>query len=278
MTRCSIQPGKCVHLKHAKQNKRKTQSSTHTTPFSHSSLLCPKSPVLCLRGVNVSGCWIVIFECSLWDELRVNIWRIGTVSQSVNQAVILSDRWFRKDPWYHVQKRSELLFTRRRTKEKVIQSDGNINEPKFIWPAAYRWQTSRLCAETPCSSFIQRVKSSSKDTHVCMYVTVWVRARGRVSGQVNARELFFHCHIFGMAVLCPRLLHSWWISMQCGVVTETGADMLSHCDEKHSEMMWRECSSCPQRDGKLAVAFVYSFVPPWLCENACVCEYFLVFL
>lgn len=162
-------------------------------------------------------------------------------------------------------------------KQKVIQSDGNINEPKFIWPAAYRWQTSRLCAETPCSSFIQRVKSSSKDTHMCMYVTVWVWARGRVSGQVNARELFFHCHIFGMAVLCPRLLHSWWISMQCGVVTETGADMLSHCDEKHSEMMWRECSSCPQRDGKLAVAFVYSFVPPWLCENACVCEYFFGF-
>lgn len=43
--------------------------------------------------------------------------------------------------------------------------------------------------------------------------------------------------------------------------------MLSHCDEKHSEMMWRECSSCPQRDGKLAVAFVYSFVLPRLREN-----------
>lgn len=47
--------------------------------------------------------------------------------------------------------------------------------------------------------------------------------------------------------------------------------MLSHCDEKHSEMMWRECSSCPQRDGKLAVAFVYSFVLPFLCETMCVC-------
>lgn len=35
--------------------------------------------------------------------------------------------------------------------------------------------------------------------------------------------------------------------------------MLSHCDEKHSEMMWRECSSCPPRDGRPAVAFVYSF-------------------
>lgn len=58
--------------------------------------------------------------------------------------------------------------------------------------------------------------------------------------------------------------------MQCGVVTGTGADMLSHCDEKHSEMMWRECSSCPQRDGKPAVAFVYSFVPPCLCESLCV--------
>ncbi len=58
--------------------------------------------------------------------------------------------------------------------------------------------------------------------------------------------------------------------MQCGVVTGTGADMLSHCDEKHSEMMWRECSSCPQRDGKLVVAFVYSFVP-CLCESIRVC-------
>lgn len=47
--------------------------------------------------------------------------------------------------------------------------------------------------------------------------------------------------------------------------------MLSHCDEKHSEMMWRECSSCPQRDGKLAVAFVYLFVLPCLCESVCVC-------
>lgn len=60
--------------------------------------------------------------------------------------------------------------------------------------------------------------------------------------------------------------------MQCGVVTGTGADMLSHCDEKHSEMMWRECSSCPQRDGKLAVAFVYPFVLPCLREGyVCVC-------
>lgn len=66
--------------------------------------------------------------------------------------------------------------------------------------------------------------------------------------------------------------------MQCGVVTGTGADMLSHCDEKHSEMMWRECSSCPQRDGKLAVAFVYSFVLPCLCESTyvCVCVCILV--
>lgn len=47
---------------------------------------------------------------------------------------------------------------------------------------------------------------------------------------------------------------------QCRVVTGTQADMLSHCDEKHSEMMWRECSSCPQRDVKLALAFVYFFI------------------
>lgn len=111
---------------------------------------------------------------------------------------------------------------------------------------------------------------------MCMYVAVSVWARGCVRRQVNAGELFFQCHIFGMLVLCPRLLHSWWISMQCGVVTGTGADMLSHCDEKHSEMMWRECSSCPQRDGKLAVAFVYSFVPPCLCEKVCV-RTFVVF-
>lgn len=79
------------------------------------------------------------------------------------------------------------------------------------------------------------------------------------------------CHIFGMAVLRPRLLHSWWISMRCGVVTGTGADMLSHCDEKHSEMMWRECSSCPQRDGKLAVALVCWCVSLWERESLCVC-------
>lgn len=92
--------------------------------------------------------------------------------------------------------------------------------------------------------------------------------------QVNAGELFCYCHIFGMVVLCPRLLHSWWISMQCGVVTGTGADMLSHCDEKHSEMMWRECSSCPQRDGKLAVAFVYSRLYFRACVRVCVCILF----
>lgn len=101
--------------------------------------------------------------------------------------------------------------------------------------------------------------NSSHVLYMSTYVTnalcTWVCA-----GRVNAGELFFQCHIFGMVVLCPRLLHSWWISMQCGVVTGTGADMLSHCDEKHSEMMWRECSSCPQRDGKLALTFVYSFV------------------
>lgn len=45
--------------------------------------------------------------------------------------------------------------------------------------------------------------------------------------------------------------------------------MLSHCDEKHSEMMWRECSSCPQRDGKPALAFVCSFVPVCVCVCAC---------
>ena len=66
--------------------------------------------------------------------------------------------------------------------------------------------------------------------------------------------------------------------MQCGVVTGTGADMLSHCDEKHSEMMWRECSSCPQRNGKLTVAFVYSFVPPFLCEAVGVCLCVCVFV
>lgn len=37
--------------------------------------------------------------------------------------------------------------------------------------------------------------------------------------------------------------------------------MLSQCDEKHSEMMRRECSYCPQRDGRQAVCFfVQAFV------------------
>lgn len=46
-------------------------------------------------------------------------------------------------------------------------------------------------------------------THMCMYMTVSVCDRGCVCRQVNAGELFFQCHIFGMVVLCPRLLHSW---------------------------------------------------------------------
>lgn len=33
--------------------------------------------------------------------------------------------------------------------------------------------------------------------------------------------------------------------MHRGIVTGTEADMLSHCDEKDSGMMWRECSYCP---------------------------------
>lgn len=48
--------------------------------------------------------------------------------------------------------------------------------------------------------------------------------------------------------------------MHGAVVTGTGADMLSQCDEKHSEMMRRECSYCPQRDGRQAVFFVQAFV------------------
>lgn len=72
---------------------------------------------------------------------------------------------------------------------------------------------------------------------------------------------------------------------QCDTVTGTQADMLSHCDEKHSEMMWRECSSCPQRDGKLALAFVYFFIAMWefpfvyfcmlFCRCACDCVHLL---
>lgn len=77
----------------------------------------------------------------------------------------------------------------------------------------------------------------------------------RWSGCMGAptRACFSPHFIFGMGVLHPWLQHGWWISMHCVVVTGTGADMLSHCDEKHSEMMWRECSYCPQRDGRLAV-------------------------
>lgn len=48
--------------------------------------------------------------------------------------------------------------------------------------------------------------------------------------------------------------------MHHGIVTGTEADMLSQCDEKYSEMMWRECSYCPKRDGRLTVVFVQSFV------------------
>ena len=67
--------------------------------------------------------------------------------------------------------------------------------------------------------------------------------------------------------------------MRCVALTGSGADTLSHCDEKHCEMMWRECTSCPQRDGGLwrsliatcalvcVVACFYLFV----CVCVCVC-------
>lgn len=154
-----------------------------TTPFCHCSLVCPKSPAFCLRGVNVSGCWIVIFECSLWDEFRVNICRIGTVSQSINQAVILSDRWLRKDPWYHVQKHSEFLFVRCRTKAKsnsIWWGGGGKNESKCIWPAAYWWQTPMFCVEICLHSysgwnfyFFLNIKTH---VHACnsLSVSTWV--------------------------------------------------------------------------------------------------------
>lgn len=85
-------------------------------------------------------------------------------------------------------------------------------------------------------------------SHTCLSIE-WVHGCTAGSGMLFP-PLYF---IFGMGVLHPWLQHSWWISMHCVVVTGTGADMLSHCDEKHSEMMWRECSYCPQRDGRLAV-------------------------
>lgn len=129
----------------------------------------------------------------------------------------------------------------------------------YPWPATYglrAFRSQRCCANTCFLCSYRTVGKTDVYIHTCMWQPQCMHMG--VYRQASAGELLLHCHIFGMAVLCPRLLHSWRISMRCGVVTGTGADMLSHCDEKHSEMMWRECSSCPQRDGKPAVAFVYS--------------------
>lgn len=63
------------------------------------------------------------------------------------------------------------------------------------------------------------------------------------------------------------------MSVHRRIVTGTEADMLSRCDEKHSEMMWRECSYCPKRDGRLAVFFLQSFV-----RSGCILGYSVVAL
>lgn len=67
----------------------------------------------------------------------------------------------------------------------------------FVWIGASSIYTlgktgayAHTCAPTVCDRL-----------SVCTWVCV--------CGQVNGGELFFQCHIFGMAVLCPRLLHSW---------------------------------------------------------------------
>lgn len=57
---------------------------------------------------------------------------------------------------------------------------------------------------------IHTLGKNGAHAHMCAYCMLQsVCACGCVCGQVNAGELFFQCHIFGMVVLCPRLLHSW---------------------------------------------------------------------
>lgn len=74
------------------------------------------------------------------------------------------------------------------------------------------------------------------------------------------------------------LLHSWWISMLCGVVTGTGVDTLSRRDEKLSEMMWQDCSSCPQREGESWRRFCcHPFVKVCACAFCvCTCTHFVL--
>lgn len=137
----SVQPPKHTYL----NTHTHTHIYAHAAHFSCLTLPHPKSPVLCLRGVNVSGCWIVIFECSFWGGFRVNICRIGTVIQSINQSVILADRWSREDPWYHVQWHSELLFkgrTQRQNKWFVL-TYGDVHELKYVHVTSI-WMTDLL--------------------------------------------------------------------------------------------------------------------------------------
>lgn len=76
---------------------------------------------------------------------------------------------------------------------------------------------------------------------------------------IKRRRKLFQCHFFWHGSISPspelRVLNI--------NVIGTGADTLSHYDEKHSEMMWRECSSCPQWDEEGVCACA--------CTRVCIC-------
>lgn len=84
-------------------------------------------------------------------------------------------------------------------------------------------------------------------------VTILVCECEQMQEKVTPMSSFWHCNISPSPEL--RVLNI--------NVIGTGADTLSHYDEKHSEMMWRECSSCPQWDEEGVCACA--------CTRVCIC-------
>lgn len=104
-------------------------------------------------------------------------------------------------------------------------------------------------------------------THTTVHLAAMRFAKlsgGRRRFYLPVSYLWCDCRTPWLLLLPP--LHSWWISMRCGMVTGTGADMLSHCDEKHSEMMWRECS--PVHREMESWLWHLGIPPRYLCQSA----------
>lgn len=144
-----------------------TQTNTHAytnaAPLSHHNP--PPSPQVS-RSLpqGYKSEWVLnsnFSERSLWDGFRVNICRIGTVSQSIHLPVILADRWLRADPWYQVR-------------TEAVKSRTN----KMSFNLMGRWMSSciyMLTAACERHTFLCHVC-----THTRMYVGASACARGCV--------------------------------------------------------------------------------------------------